>query len=511
MDGLAVAGEIGGRVMIDVALYTAAGYRYETPARARNVRLSHTRKGPGALGAYFPMSLEDAFKLYSHAGLLYAVAVEEGAVIWRGRVEDVKISNRGAEIQAFGLLSAFSDTLYTALWSRTSTADWREVTQDDSANAQPQLYELDNNNRLYIAPRAGEAYTNNSDTGGWTFAIPHLSARDIAEVEFTYSATLPTDWKLELVTATHAFGSGFTDWSLTGNGSNQTATVTETLTTASKRIIFRIYNSTGGTYTATGSTGDWFAKLTSIRVKTTTAATVLASDIASALYSAIDTANSGQLAGSLVTASTVDLQDEVYEDMRPAAILDDLAFRSGAAWGVDVNGIFYWQERSEVVNRYFVDALDIALERSLSGIYNKVYGIYNDANGWALRTAAAEDTVSQSAYGLTREESIQADTTSATQAEAHRDALLADSAFYIVRASIIFETIYDATGQRVSGAGIQGNDTVTIRNLPPQLATDLDELATFTIDTAEFDAETGKLQLQPALPIPTLVTLIAQG
>ncbi len=510
MDGLAVAGEIGGRVMIDVALYSAAGYRYETPARARNVRLSHTKKGPGALSAYFPMSLEDAFELYTHAGLIYAVAVEEGAVIWRGRVEDVKISNRGAEVQAFGLLSAFSDTLYTALWSRTSTADWREATDDDLAGLLPERYELDNNNRLYVALRAGEGYANRDDMCEWTFAIPHNSTRDIVAFGASYSVTLPTNWKVRLIMSDHDFSNPAVIQTITGTGSNITGTIAQTFT-GQARVSIRVYNDTGGVYTATGDTGDWFAKLTSVRVKTTTAATVLASDIASALYSAVDTANSGQLAGSLVTASTVDLQDEVYEDMRPAAILDDLAFRSGAAWGVDVNGIFYWQERSEVVNRYFVDALDIALERSLSGIYNKAYGIYNDANGWALRTAAAEDTASQSAYGLTREESIQADTTSATQAEAHRDALLADSAFYVVRASIVFETIYDATGQRVSGAGIQGNDTVTIRNLPPQLATDLDELATFTIDTAEFDAETGKLQLQPALPIPTLVTLIAQG
>lgn len=89
--------------MIDVALYTASGYRYATPAPAQDVTFSHTRKGPGALSAYFPMSLEDAFRLYSHGGLLYAVATEDGGIVWRGRVEDIKISNRGGRYKALGL------------------------------------------------------------------------------------------------------------------------------------------------------------------------------------------------------------------------------------------------------------------------------------------------------------------------------------------------------------------------------------------------------------------------
>lgn len=496
--------------MIDVALYTPAGYRYETPAPARNVRFSHTRKGPGALSAHFPMSLEDAFRLYSHGGLLYAVATEDGGIVWRGRVEDVKISDRGAEIQGFGLANFFGDTLYTALWSRTSTADWREVTDNDLANRTPERYELDNNNRLYIALRSGETYANTVDIGELTYAIPHNSDRDIVAFSASYDLTLPKNWQLRLIRCDANFTNLNVIQTITGTGSNATGTISQTFT-GQARLLVQVRNNTGGNYTATGDTGDWYVKLTNIRAKTTTAATVLASDIALALYNAVPGTKDGHISGYLITASTVDLQDEIYEDMRPAAILDDLAFRSGAVWGVDSHGVFFWRPRGTVGNRYFVDALGIELERSLAGIYNQTYGIYNDANGAALRTATAKNALSKLVYGVTREEAIQADTTSATQAEAHRDALLADSAFYVVRANIEFDAIYDATGQRVSGAGIQGHDTVTIRNLPPQLAVDLDELATFTIDTAEFDAETGKLQLQPALPIPTLVTLIAQG
>ena len=495
--------------MLDFAIYNASGNRIQIPSAAQGVTIAHGRKGPAAAAAFFPLSIGDSFQLYNSVGQMFAVVSDGANPAWRGRVEDIAIQRGGVRVGAFGLSRAMDDTLYTALWSVTTSAGWQEVTDTDLADRAPERYAIDNNNRLYLALANGETYKNTVDIGELTYAIPHGSSRNIVAFAASYDATLPTDWQLRLIRCDDDFTNQTAIQTITGTGSNATGTITQTFT-GQARLLVQLRNNTGSDYTMTGTTGAFSARLTGLRIKSTTAATVLASDIAAGLVASVQAVNAGQIDASMITATKTDLQDEIYQDQRPAAILDELALREGYEWGVDENGVFFFRPRGAVGRSLFVDAASVEFEDSLGEVTNSVYARYKDGNSRILRTAAAINSLSQGRYGITRQGSVSVNTTSATQAAAHRDAMLTDKSAYAIRAKVDFYGIYDSAGNRFAEWDVRPGDRVTIRNLSPILATDIDNIGAFRVDYSRYDTVSGALTLEPDAPIPTLVTLIAR-
>jgi hypothetical protein len=228
------------------------------------------------------------------------------------------------------------------------------------------------------------------------------------------------------------------------------------------------------------------------------------------LYDYINAANPGQLSGALISTTTTDLNDELYEDMLPAAILDYLATREGCDWGVDVSGVFYFHPRGTYARTWYVDAADIQLEESTNELTNSTYAIYKDANGRTRRTTIVADAMSVSWSGLTRRKPVQAQTTSATEAGVWRTAALADGLAYARRVTVTADRIIDMSGQTRQGYEVQAGDTLIIRNLPQTLAPDIDILSSILVARVQYDPATGAATIETDAPIPTLVTLIAR-
>lgn len=495
--------------MIDVALY-ANGGRVLTVTPAQRLVFSHNRQGPEMATAFFPGSLVESFRLRNMPGLMELIISAGADVLWRGRVEDRAITNAGLMVGAAGVRRVFSDLRYTALWSATGTANWKPVTDGDISTRKPEQYTIDNNNRLHLAIKKGEVYGNTIDIGELTYAAPHGGARSIVAFSASYSVTLPTNWQCRLLTAADDFSSPTVIGTITGNNAEQTGTINQTFTGAA-RLLVQIRNNTGSAYTATADTGDWCAKLTGIRTKTTTAAAVLASNIATALCDYVDAVNAGQITGKMVTATTNDLHDELYEDASPAEILDSLALRESRDWGVDVNGVFYFQPRNDQGRTWYVDIAGIELEDSTNELTNSVYATYRDANGRAKRTATSANNLSVQIAGLTRQDVVIAATTDATEAAAWRDARLTDGTAYALRATVEVSRILDTGGNIHRAYDILPGDSLIIRNLPQTLATDIDILSSISVARVEYDAETGAVAIEPDTPTPTLVTLVARS
>lgn len=473
------------------------------------------RHGFGSLELpLLPMTLTEAFNVYTWPGTPHVVVSDAAArVIWEGRLEDISIVERGVALTAFGYQRAYRDVPYTGLWSDTSSAAWEPIDNTMSATYDTQQYETDNNNRLYIALRQGESYANGADLGAFTYVIPDASARNITNFDCSYSMLLPSGWIFRITATTEAFGSSATLNTVTATGSGQSGTLSLTLGTSKARINAWIRNDTGSTSTPAVPTGDYYLRLTGLRIKTTTAASVLASAIATSVANAVDAVNGTQVGNTtmLVTATTTDLRDELYEDEYPADIFDRLATLHDYEWGVYENRNLHFRPRGTGGTRWYVDATAIVrLQRSLEEVRNSAYSVYRDASGNIQRTDTDSDTASETRYGITRRGTVNVQTTSETEAETHRDVYLSDRADRSARAEIHFERAYTVTGDELPLYFIRAGDTITIRNLSPGLSTDIDRIRTFVVGETSYDMETGSISISPDDPTPELTRLVAR-
>ncbi len=234
------------------------------------------------------------------------------------------------------------------------------------------------------------------------------------------------------------------------------------------------------------------------------------------LVANVRASNPSQLSASLarVQASDYDLMDAVYEDMRPAAILDLLEIRGSQSalrwrWRVDDHKALCWApEQSGRI--WDVDAEEIEIEESIADMYNAVYATYSEAGGRALRTSVETDAISQTRRRLVRQLAATAgNTTDATNAERVRSAVLADAARLQPRIRIPVRHVFDRSGGEYPPDVVSPGDTIRIRNL--DLAQSVhDNDRAFAIEEVEIDLRSGEVVIVPANPAPTLELLLAR-
>lgn len=491
---------------------------------AEQLAISDGEHGFEALMAHIPMPEDEAFRWYTMPGVPWVVLTGLGGVAWEGRVEDVAVVDGGLEIGAFGGWRAMSDAPYTALWSRTTTAGWRPIVPSEVSTHEPARHQIDNNNRLYMAPRNGETYGNQTNNGGLTYAAPHNGQRNIVAFSASYDITLPTNWQMRLLRCTETFGSITVIQTITGTGVNITGKINQTFT-ASARLLVEIRNSTGANYTMTSNTGTFYARLTDIRVKTNTAASITANLVAADLVSYINGINSSQLRNitALIQSPGVNLQDELYEDEWPPDILTDLAGRgngSGSQYEVGVweNRTLHFRPRYSASRTWLVDALDLAISRTMDTFRNQLYAVYRDASNRLQRTAvqtngnpfAVSVGTALAVAPFTRRGFVNVRTTSQTQAEAERDTRITDTAVITPRANFQVEGLYDEAGSGPYPLWLaRAGDLVIIRNLPPGLGTAVDRIRNFRIKRKRYDVIGDVLELTPELEPPDLAVMVA--
>lgn len=485
-------------------------------ARAVNLRIEWAEHGADVLRFDVAMDSAESLRFYDRPALPHIVVMWQGWPIWVGRLEEVGVNQSGITCVAYGYWRALSDALYTALWSEIGTGVWRVFTDDDYSSAVPESYELDNNNRLYMALRNGETYGYNNQIGGWTFAIPHGSSRDIVEIEFDYEVLLPADWVIRLTASNDDFSGWFTDWLLAGDGSLQTGSVTETLTSTAKRVSFFLINDTGSAYSMTGDTGDYYAKITAIRVKTTTSSSVLVSDVAADIVSQVNALNGEQLSASTmrIAATTEDIEQLTIVDTAAAealvALIEQYAGEETAALVDEAQRLVLRTVGSEAAG-WLVDVRVLSLDRLLASLRNSVYAVYQDANGRTLRTAVSVDDASVARYGVTRQLAATARTSSSSAATAVRDAALGSHADIVPQAAVLFDVVMNGSGAVTPGWLMRPEDTLTLRNLPPQGSSEvIDQVRTSRIRRVVFDGDRGDVAVELSV-METVEALIAKA
>jgi hypothetical protein len=375
-------------------------------------------------------------------------------------------------------------------------------------------FETDNNNRIYIAVKLNHKSGLNH-RGGMVYELPDRGERNAFSMSFNYNIVgCPgRDYRLSAV--------GYdASWSpvtaATFDADDAGATGSHTLTFGANVVkcafLWSVADTTEHIYCGDDTGDGGYAIVTNIRIKSQTG-DILASDIAGALYDYIAAANSGQLAGKLITATTADLQDEVYEDNYPFDILDRLATVSAYSWRVDNRGLFIWQPNSDDAARSWIATIDLStfeLEEDLGNLYNSAYGRYSDANGRALRTTTANNALDVEKWGITRRQKVEARTTSATQAGLFRDAFLGDAPARAIRSGVTVIRLRDAGGGQQPLYAPRPGDLITVDNLPAALSPDIDAIRVFRLGYLEYNGRSRSARYEPVTPPATLATLIAQ-
>lgn len=480
--------------------------------------LETNEHGFSQLTARARLPLGDAFLMYARTLRARVKAIDSGVIVWDGRLEDVSLTDDGLLLKAFGFQRALSDAPYTALWSLKRYDAWRAMTIDDRVNTRTEKYEADNNNRIFIAPRKNEAMTKNSTLGRVGYAAPDRGVRYLVVVTFSYDVYLDSGWDANLVSSSGGLGGTPTaEWTVAGNGASQTGTATVTLTNATADALRFEVNPATGTYA--GETGDRYFKITNLRIKSTTSASVYADEIARAIVATVAALNATQLATEtvLIESPALDLTDQVYEDRLPADILNSLIALGDNQtpprqweWGVWEGQRLHLRPRGSAGRAWYVDATRLEIERTLEALYNTAYAVYNDERGETKRTAASTDATSLADYGLTRSGYVSSDTTSATQAGVERDTALDDTRNPRPRSALVFDRLYDAAGAAWPKWMCHSGDTITIRNLPPQLNATLDRVRTFTLSETRYSTDDDRLEVTPESPLPKLEVLLAR-
>jgi len=484
---------------------------------ANSLRFGGNEHGFTFCSCRVPMQLKNQFWLYDRPGLPHVKVGWCGATVWEGRLEDVAPSADGLYLGALGYQRTLSDAKYSGLWSHTKYSRWRQETSADAVTRSPEKYEMDNNNRLAFGLRKNETYANATEAAGWTMAAPHNGAQNIYRVIFDYSILLPLNWNTALQSFAYDFTSFTSEWSLAATGALQTGSITQNLAANKDRITFRIINVTGLPYNWLGETGAAYARITNLRVLGSTNATIGADDIAREFIAYTNALNPGQLSADTgqVSAPGVDLRDEVYDDMDMRDILTHLALIGDSSqqqyeWAVWENRQLVFRPRGSRARTWYVDISEPEIRRTLDALRNSVYAVYQEPRGDTLRTAANADAFSQVRYGITRQAALPTTTTSLTQAQAQRDAYLADRKTPIPQVGIKLQKMFDAAGQSYPLWLLRANDTVVIRNLNPSLSVEIDRLRRFRASEYQYDAVTGVMTVVPESPLPTLDVLLAR-
>lgn len=481
--------------------------------RAQGGVITTNERGYESFDCFVPMSLEDSFRFYDSPLQHLVVSAGAGERPFEGRLEDRAIVPGGIQATALGYQRAYSDVPYTAAWSDKHYARWREMTGDDVALRTPQQYEIDNNNRLYVAPRAGETFANNQDVAEMTYAAPHLGSRNIVAFSCSYSLLLPANWLFRVVTRNYDFSGQAVINTVTATGGSQSGTLNLTFTGA-PRVCIQVLNSSGGGSTIGGDTGDNFVKLTNVRVKTTTSATVLASAIIANLVSFVAGTNPTQAQAATainVETASLDLEDAIYEDVYPADVLNSLIDQAVDGqrwqWSVWENRYLKFHRRGAYARTWYTDAASLDVSSTVDNLINSAYGTYRNGFGETERTATTASAESIAAYGLTRRGV--ASERSSSQAEKRRDLLLSERKDLTPRARLELSGLYNAAGASFPLWMCRAGDILVVRNLPAVYSPAVDKIRKFYIASTSYDMESDTLTPSPDFDIPGLDIMVA--
>ena len=229
------------------------------------LEVARGKGGAWYLSGFVPMSLEEAGSWY-RMDRFYDVRLTPG--VWSGRLTSVRLVPGGIEFVAKGYYRALRDTTYTAFWSLEGPAPWRPLDQNDISNAAPERYYMDFTNRIYIAANKN-ASLDSTHWAGVGYRRPDNSSVDMFRVTFDYELLGPTGsaYRGEFRQRQYDWNNIAPSlWTLATDGTVQTGSQDITVSGGAVAFSFMLYRANATPEVYTGETGDFYLKITNLRI-----------------------------------------------------------------------------------------------------------------------------------------------------------------------------------------------------------------------------------------------------
>lgn len=235
----------------------------------------------------------------------------------------------------------------------------------------------------------------------------------------------------------------------------------------------------------------------------------------------LNTLNPTQVSSDVtqVQSQAVDLDQAIYEDQYPTEIINQLIAKSDNQPTPRQWSALVYNSQTLIVrprgsgNAWYTDITSLEVVRTLTNLYNSVYGVYKDpSNKRNLRTAVSTDATSVTKFQITRRKAINVESTNATQATQVAASVLALQTDPIPRARVDLDRVFDKYGSPFPLFFVKADDTLTLRNLPPTLTAVLyDKIRTLVITRTDVDLMQGSIKLELEIPMPDLNVQMAQA
>lgn len=249
--------------------------------------------------------------------------------------------------------------------------------------------------------------------------------------------------------------------------------------------------------------------------------------VASVIIKAVLTANCSQIAADQSNIDATDITitsaaGDDYLDIYPNELFEKLLAFSDSThkkWYFSI-----WENRIPYLKALNMDTLhwqvslgDFArfrLKRSAADLWNSVYSVY-DAGG-LTRTADADDTTSQTQYGITRQYRIpNLGTVAAAAAQAMRDGWLEEhkDIWPTLTDMVLGPYVYDSYGVRWPSSWVRAGQTLRVRDLIPaseELDGYIRTISTYYIVGTEYDVDRAQLRITPDVENKMLQTILAK-
>ena len=250
---------------------------------------------------------------------------------------------------------------------------------------------------------------------------------------------------------------------------------------------------------------------------------------ADVIIKAVLTANCAQISADQTNIAATDIAidsaaADSYLDIYPQAIVEKVLAFSDSTFGKWYFGIWedrvpYLIKRDDSTVNWRVSLADFTkfnLKHRAGNLWNAAYTVYRIA-GVLSRTADADDTTSQTHYGLERKKVIpDLGEVAAGSAQAARDAWVQDNKDIWPRLTdmVLGDTIYDTNGKAFPSSWLRAGEVLSVIDLVPSTS-DLDTVArdalrTYYIIETEYDMDRAEMRITPDKESTRLDTLLAK-
>ena len=196
-------------------LYDANGIQYRPGYR--NLKFAKTAFGGEDLWMTFVLDRTSALDYPDIAYGNDVVYRRRLTPIFVGEMRQIEQDLETITVKALGSWIHLDDNSYGGqgkLWCDTRWGKWKECNQLDNAVFTPERYQMDTNNRIYIAPRKNERFSA-FYTGAFKYLCPYDK---IKRITFNYDFVDPDNWAFQLWSMELDRSAWANEWSLVATG-----------------------------------------------------------------------------------------------------------------------------------------------------------------------------------------------------------------------------------------------------------------------------------------------------